>query len=77
MKTYKSSTLGNISKLTIELFDSCGEPIRFNDLIDVCKEGCPDPVDIRHPFNNKIQTFLSMTIGVVESQVNTNTKFEL
>jgi len=77
MKTYKSSTLGNISKLTIELFDSCGEPIRFNDLIDVCKEDCPDPVDLRHPFNNKIQTFLSMTIGVVESQVNTNTKFEL
>lgn len=77
MKTYKSSTLGNIGRLTIELFDSCGEPIRFNDLIDVCKEECADPADLRHPFNNKIQIFLSMTIGVVESQVNTNTKFEL
>ena len=72
MKTYKSSTLGNIGGLTIELFDSCGEPIRFNDLIDVCKEECADPADLRHPFNNKIQIFLSMTIGVVESQVNSN-----
>ena len=70
-KTYKGSELGNINQLTIELYNSCGEQIKIKN----CDDSAPMS-DIRHPLNKKNQMFLSFTIGVVESQINTNTKFE-
>ena len=49
----------------------------FNDLIQAEKQGCPLPLDdLRHPLNKKTQVYLSLIVGVVESQVNTNTQFE-
>lgn len=82
-KIYRNSTLGNITQLTIEFFDSCGAPIRIDDLFDNVKldkcseEGNELPTsDLRHPLNKKIQVHLSLIIGVVEGQINTNTKFE-
>jgi hypothetical protein len=32
--------------------------------------------DIRHPLNRRLQVHVSFIIGVIESQINTNTKFE-
>jgi hypothetical protein len=81
-KIYKNSTLGNLNQLTIEFYDSCGTKLKFNNLfsakeIDTCEQDDEFPrSDIRHPLNKKIQTHLSLIIGVVESQHNTNTKFE-
>ncbi len=82
-KIYRNSSLGNITQLTIELYDSCGKKLSFDNLfkevqLEECRqEGEPIPLsDIRHPLNKKIQVHLSLIIGVVESQVNTNTKFE-
>jgi hypothetical protein len=82
-KIYNNSLLGNIKKLTIQFYDSCGEQLKFsnmfsfNDLIQAEKQGCPLPLDdLRHPLNKKTQVYLSLIVGVVESQVNTNTQFE-
>jgi len=81
-KIYKSSLLGNIDRLSIKLYDSCGIPLKynnlfsFNEIIEANKKDEPVCLsDIRHPLNKKIQVHLSFIIGVVESQINTNTKF--
>lgn len=83
-RIYKNSLLGNLKQMTLDFRDSCGEPIRYNDLftvdelIEAEENGTPVPLtDLRHPLNKKINLHLSFVIGVVESQINTNTKFEI
>ena len=83
-KTYKSSALGNISQLSIEFADSFGKPLKYEGLYTPKeikqRELDNDPIptsDIRHPLNRKLQVHLSFVIGVVESQINNNTKYEL
>lgn len=82
-KIYNNSNLGNIKQLTFEFFDSCGIPIKAKDLITINEiNKCDDnkePIPITdpgHPLNKKLQIHLSFTIGVVEGQINTNTKLE-
>jgi len=83
-KIFKNSTLGNIKQLTIQFEDGIGLPIRFENLFthrDLQnfeeKHGYPLPLrDIRHPLNKKVQVCISLLFGVVEAQINTNTKFE-
>lgn len=83
-KIYKNSDLGNLKKMTIEIFDCYGKPVMFNHLYNYDdlmeyekKNGKPlCQSDLRHPLNKKNQLHLSFIIGVVESQINTNTKFE-
>lgn len=84
-RIYKSSDLGNINQLTIQFCNSEGEPLKFNDLYTYddlqeyeCEHNKPFPRDsLRNPYNKRLQNNISLIIGVVESQVNTNTKFEL
>ena len=83
-KIYKSSLLGNITQLTIQFFDSTGQPLKYDHLFNECdldKYECEHGrrlprSDVRHPLNKRIQTNLSLIFGVVESQINTNTKFD-
>lgn len=82
LKTYKNSLLGNLRKMTIEFYDSCGMPIKVdgmcthNDLHNAEKEGNPIPISNPcHPLNKKTQVHLSFVVGVVESQLNNNTQF--
>lgn len=83
-KIFKNSLLGNLSQLTIRFFDCYGAPLKYNDLFThedleefEYNTGEPFPItDLRNPYNKKIQNHLSLIIGVVESQINTNTKFE-
>jgi hypothetical protein len=81
-KIYNNSMLGNLNKMTLEFYDSCDKPLKYNDLftarqIELAnKKGDPIPrSDLRHPLNKKTQVHMSFIIGVVESQMNTNTKF--
>jgi len=83
-KIYKNSDLGNIGQLTIDFRNSRGAPLRVNGIYDAKtihqRELDNDPIpitDIRHPLNARNQVHVSFIIGVVESQINTNTKFEL
>lgn len=83
-KIYKNSLLGNLTKLTINFYDAFGVPLKYNDLatLDDLEQfefdnGEKFPVtDLRHPYNKKIQNHISLIVGVVESQINTNTKFD-
>jgi hypothetical protein len=83
-KIFKNSTLGNISQLSLDFYDSSGIPLKFNNLFTYdelqayeYENGEPLPkTDLRHPLNKKIQTNISFIVGVVESQINTNTKFD-
>lgn len=82
-KIYKNSLLGNLKQMTFQFYDSCDKPLKYNDLfthsqIKIAEKKC-DPIprsDLRHPLNKKTQIHMSFIIGVVESQINTNTKFE-
>ena len=83
-KIYKNSLLGNLTQLTIKFFDCFGAPLKYNDLFthDELEEfefrnHEPFPItDLRNPYNKKIQNHISIIIGVVESQINSNTKFD-
>lgn len=82
-KVYKSSLLGNINSLTIQLYNSCGTPLKFDNFLTAqqlhkakCNNEEVDQSDIRHPLNKNFQIHLSFIVGVVESQINNHTKFE-
>lgn len=82
-KIYKNSLLGNLDKLTIEFYDSSGQRLEYNNLMTYnelqqyeFENGEPLPQsDLRHPLNEQIQVYLSLIIGVVENQINTETNF--
>jgi hypothetical protein len=84
-KIYKNSLLGNLGQMTINLYNSCGELLQYTDqfTFEQLQEykrinGEPLPItDLRHPYNKKTQIYMTFIIGVIESQVNTNTKFDL
>lgn len=90
-RTYNTSQLGDLNRLTIDFYDSYGEPIRvqsvdendanlntspYTDIvtedtsINMNHEVSVPTTDLRHPLNKKIQNFISLRIGVVESQQN-------
>jgi hypothetical protein len=83
-KIFKNSLLGNINSMTIQLYNSCGNLLKYDNQLSY-DELKPDgdkgqdiipPSDLRHPLNKYTQIHLSFIVGVVESQINTNTKFE-
>jgi hypothetical protein len=83
-KIYKNSLLGNITQLHIQFADSNGVPFKVDNLMSYddlqqyeYDNGMPFPLDdMRNPYNKKIQNHISLIFGVVECQINTNTKFD-
>lgn len=82
-KIFNNSALGNINALTIQLYNSNGSILKYDNLLSFKEiedsQNTPNPIeisDLRHPLNKKIQVHLSFIIGVVETQINTNTKYE-
>jgi hypothetical protein len=82
-KIFYNSQLGNLAQLSIDFCDSRGLPIRFEHLLTYedlrraeLESGSVSQSDPRHPLNEHNQVHLSLLVGVVESQINTNTKFE-
>lgn len=71
-KIYKNSNLGNITTLTIDFLDSYGTPIKVNNLDNTIT----DTTDARHPLNKCFQNHMSLLIGVIESEIAINTKFD-
>lgn len=81
--TYKDSRLGNLNSLTIKFYNSCGQPLDMANMFtglelkNKAKNGEPVPFnDPRHPLNKNLQVYLSLVVGVGESQINTVTQFE-
>jgi hypothetical protein len=83
-KIYKNSLLGNITQLHIQFTDCNGVPLKVDNLYSYddmqqyeYDNGVPFPVDdMRNPYNKKLQNHISLIFGVIECQINTNTKFD-
>ncbi|AYV76946.1 MAG: hypothetical protein Barrevirus5_5 [Barrevirus sp.] len=83
-KFFKNSALGNLSQLTIKFYDYSGKLLKYNDLMTndelesfETNNYEPFPItDLRHPLNKKIQNHISLVVGVMESQINLNTKYD-
>lgn len=80
IKQYKSSRLGNIKQLTIQLYNSQGELLTFENLFTFDQlmnyNGSKNLLDdLRHPLHRDIQIHAAFTIGVVENQINTSTNY--
>jgi hypothetical protein len=75
-RNYKNSTLENLNRLTFEILDpngellyimsSTGDEININKVSNECLLEC---------INDNIQCNISLLLGVVENEMNTNTKF--
>lgn len=84
-KIYKNSLLGNVTQLTIQFYDCEGVLLKYNDLftyddLQQYEFDNNEPLpkcDLRNPYNKRLQNHVSLIFGIVESQVNTNTKYEL
>jgi hypothetical protein len=76
VRTYKENNLGSINKLTIRLYDSCGNPLIIDNLFGPCELKCNNSCDPRNPLNKRHQIFMSFTIGVVETELATLVKYE-
>lgn len=77
-RIFNNSSLGNIDKLTISIltptgqqlyfYDSMGNSIQFDKIYKNCSS--------TSPIFNKLKCYASILIGVVENEINTNTKYE-
>lgn len=65
-RTYKNSTLENINKLTFEILTPDGEILHIINSYD-------NPTNVQ---NDDLQVNIAIVLGVVENELNTNTKFE-
>ena len=89
---YKKSKLGTINRLTIEFQDSFGQTLKYREsdgingnilnsdpLISPNTDGTysVSQTDVRHPLNKQTQNHISMVIGVVENQIDTDISFEV
>jgi hypothetical protein len=82
-KIYKHASLGNIDKMSVKLYNSYGNLLKYDHQYTWYQIECAfknnDPIpltDIRHPYNKKIQIHMVFIIGVIESNINTDTKFD-
>lgn len=81
-RIFEEDTLGNLNKITFKLLKANGENIKYkivdesgNELNEKLDTD-PSTVDsINNALNNKIQIFLSLTVGVVENHVGTDIKY--
>lgn len=79
-KTFGYQMLGNLTKLTIELFTDTGLPIKFIVLDQNGDEIAPDTDpsnsgNLNNIYNPIIQLFFNLHIGVIENYISTNTKY--
>lgn len=71
-RIYPNAQLGNIKKLSVEFFDSFGDPLTYGKVLD---PKIVDPLSLQNPLNKKIQPNVNLIFGIVESELNTNTQF--
>ena len=68
---FSPTNLGNINRLSFELFDSHGQQILFQG----SDPNVTNTSHFTHQFNKYTQMSIMMTIGIVENELNTKTNF--
>ena len=70
IKTYNTSLLGNVDRLSVEFYDCSGNQLKYNDL------DLSVPIsDVRNPYNKNIQNNATFIFGVAENELATEIKF--
>lgn len=70
IRCYKDSHLGNVDKMYFEFYDSSGNALMYNDLDP------SQPIDdVRNPANINLQHNITITFGVAENEIATDTKY--
>lgn len=75
---YDDNMLGNITRLTLEFLDSNGEQLNLK-MTEPTETLISDPSTknlLNNSFNNLYQNHITIVMGVVENDLNTNTKYE-
>lgn len=77
-RIYNNSTLGNIDKLTITIMTPSGQQLFFSDSIgnNIRYDNVYKNCSRTSPIFSKLKCYISLLIGVVENEINTNTKYE-
>jgi hypothetical protein len=83
-RTYTDALLGNINKLSISFYDSFGEQIEMGIFDSVTGDKINEPLDTNpansananNAYNKNIQNHITFIFGIVENQMNINTKYE-
>lgn len=83
-RIYKDNVLQNIDKLTFRIKDSYGNQHELKIVDSVTGALLPDKLDtdinnknnLNNVYNKIFQTYIHLTIGVVENAINTLTKFD-
>ena len=70
IKIYNDSNLGNLDRLYIEFYNSVGEKLQYNNL-----DSTQPITDVRNPENINLQNSITITIGAIENELATDTKF--
>lgn len=68
---FPNSNLGNLKKLTFELYDSYGNQLLFQGLVPSAPE-----TNITNPLNKYTQLAVTLVIGVIENEINTDPNYE-
>lgn len=71
IKTYNMSLLGNLDRLYVEFYDSNGTQLKYTNL-----DSTQVITDVRNPSNTSLQHDITMVVGVVENELNTEVKFD-
>jgi len=76
-RTYKNSILENINRLTFEILTPDGEELNIydenNKIVNITNETNKEIIEC---IDKNMQINLAVVMGVIENELNTNTKFE-
>ena len=73
---FSNGNLGNIKRLTFELYDSDGTQLLMTGILSYGSIGSIPTTNLTHPSNKYTQMAITLIFGIVENEVNTNTKYE-
>lgn len=68
---YKDSQLGIINKINISFYDDTCNKLRISKI----DPSITDITDIRNPLNRNLQNNITLTVGVIENELNTRVSF--
>lgn len=70
IQLYNDSLLGNLSRLDVAFYDSYGAQLAYTNLTSSVAT-----TDVRNPLNKNLQNDITISLGVVENEMNTEVKF--
>lgn len=70
IRLYNDSQLGNIGRLDVTYYDSFGTRLQYTNL-----DATVPTTDVRNPLNKYLQNDITLSVGVLENEMNTEAKY--